>query len=226
MKRLLLSAVAFAALAYAAPANAVVWDMSGGVASPGASGGTTHTFTSDVGGFQITAKGFTSNTLVTPTDLFLKNGGGDEVGLGITAGTDHEIIGNYVVVIDWGATVFGAATAWSIEFGSTTEGEKWKVLGSSTGAAGSFTTTVLQAVGMSDEGLHNISGAIPFRYFEILSTSTMGGGNVLLSELNATGGILNQTSAVPEPSTWAMLLLGFVGLAFAFRNRRKVAGFA
>jgi len=34
------------------------------------------------------------------------------------------------------------------------------------------------------------------------------------------------TSAVPEPATWGMMLLGFVGLAFAFRTRRRVAGFA
>jgi len=33
-------------------------------------------------------------------------------------------------------------------------------------------------------------------------------------------------SAVPEPSTWAMMLLGFIGLAFAFRSRRRVIGLA
>jgi hypothetical protein len=32
------------------------------------------------------------------------------------------------------------------------------------------------------------------------------------------------TGAVPEPSTWAMILIGFAGLGFAFRqSRRKVA---
>ena len=31
-------------------------------------------------------------------------------------------------------------------------------------------------------------------------------------------------AAVPEPSTWAMMLLGFAGLGFAFhRSRRKLA---
>jgi hypothetical protein len=31
-------------------------------------------------------------------------------------------------------------------------------------------------------------------------------------------------SVVPEPSTWAMLLIGFLGLGFAFRqSRRKVS---
>jgi hypothetical protein len=34
------------------------------------------------------------------------------------------------------------------------------------------------------------------------------------------------TGAVPEPSTWAMMLLGFVGLGFAFRRSRRKAAFA
>ena len=33
-------------------------------------------------------------------------------------------------------------------------------------------------------------------------------------------------SAVPEPGTWAMMLIGFIGLAYAFRSRRRVVGFA
>jgi hypothetical protein len=32
------------------------------------------------------------------------------------------------------------------------------------------------------------------------------------------------TAAVPEPSTWAMMLLGFAGVGFvAFRRKRKAA---
>jgi hypothetical protein len=30
-------------------------------------------------------------------------------------------------------------------------------------------------------------------------------------------------AAVPEPSTWAMMALGFVGLALVYRRARKVA---
>ena len=33
-------------------------------------------------------------------------------------------------------------------------------------------------------------------------------------------------SAVPEPSTWAMILLGFAGLGFAFRQSRRTVRFA
>jgi PEP-CTERM motif len=34
------------------------------------------------------------------------------------------------------------------------------------------------------------------------------------------------TSGVPEPATWAMMLLGFVGLGFAFRQSRRKVSFA
>jgi hypothetical protein len=34
------------------------------------------------------------------------------------------------------------------------------------------------------------------------------------------------TSAVPEPATWGMMLLGFVGLGFAFRQSRRKISFA
>jgi PEP-CTERM motif len=34
------------------------------------------------------------------------------------------------------------------------------------------------------------------------------------------------TAAVPEPATWGMMLLGFVGLGFAFRQSRRKVSFA
>jgi len=37
---------------------------------------------------------------------------------------------------------------------------------------------------------------------------------------------VNVHPGVPEPSTWAMLLLGFAGLGFAFRRSRRKAAFA
>ena len=37
-------------------------------------------------------------------------------------------------------------------------------------------------------------------------------------------GVLDPAAGVPEPATWAMMLLGFAGLGFALRrSRRKVA---
>jgi hypothetical protein len=40
------------------------------------------------------------------------------------------------------------------------------------------------------------------------------------------GEIRGFLSAVPEPSTWAMMLLGFAGLAFVFRQSRRKVSFA
>jgi PEP-CTERM motif len=37
---------------------------------------------------------------------------------------------------------------------------------------------------------------------------------------------LAPTAVVPEPSTWAMMLLGFAGLGFAFRQSRRKVSFA
>jgi PEP-CTERM motif len=44
--------------------------------------------------------------------------------------------------------------------------------------------------------------------------------NVLL------GSVSGVTAAVPEPATWGMMLLGFVGLGFAFRQSRRKVSFA
>jgi hypothetical protein len=38
--------------------------------------------------------------------------------------------------------------------------------------------------------------------------------------------VFTNVSAVPEPATWGMMLLGFVGLGFAFRQSRRKESFA
>jgi hypothetical protein len=55
-----------------------------------------------------------------------------------------------------------------------------------------------------------------------------------LTLTDSTGGILSfehnrietAVAAVPEPATWGMMLLGFVGLGFAFRQHRRKVSFA
>jgi hypothetical protein len=58
-------------------------------------------------------------------------------------------------------------------------------------------------------------------------------GQYFLLVTGQTGGVANTYSgtsnfiaAVPEPSTWAMMLLGFAGLGFAFRQSRRKVSFA
>jgi hypothetical protein len=38
--------------------------------------------------------------------------------------------------------------------------------------------------------------------------------------------LITPVTGVPEPSTWAMMLLGFLGLGFAFRQSRRKLSFA
>jgi hypothetical protein len=67
--------------------------------------------------------------------------------------------------------------------------------------------------------------------FTGLSSTYLGAGNLLWSNLVSTGpGRITanfetaqfQASAVPEPSTWAMMILGFAGIGFmAYRRKSK-----
>ena len=49
----------------------------------------------------------------------------------------------------------------------------------------------------------------------------------LLIPNNASQVLITQVAAVPEPSTWAMMILGFAGVGFmAYRRSRKDQGLA
>ena len=74
----------------------------------------------------------------------------------------------------------------------------------------------------NDESVHTLTGANldKFYYFALASGSQLWEADVLL------GNISTLTSAVPEPSTWATMLLGSAGLGFAFRQSRRKASFA
>jgi hypothetical protein len=64
---------------------------------------------------------------------------------------------------------------------------------------------------------------------DIVQFGAVCGGATFCNDITtapSAGLFVNATSAVPEPATWGMMLLGFVGLGFAFRNRRRMVGFA
>jgi hypothetical protein len=76
-------------------------------------------------------------------------------------------------------------------------------------------------------GLVNAGGAQVYSGPE--SSPVFAPGSFILGDLNGIGagrGTLTFT-AVPEPSTWAMMLLGFAGLAFAgYRASRRTTALA
>jgi hypothetical protein len=199
----------------ASSAQAIVWDLSGGVAPPGTSAGTSHNFTA--GGITITAAGFTSNAFTTSATLFEKNGGAGEIGLGLTNDPtgDNEIVGANLIRIDFTNAKNAGVTNFDFQFGSTTNGESWLVF-----ASNSPTSGFVQVASGNDELVHTLVGPVSnFYYFKENTATGSTLDNVLLAEVSGV-------AAVPEPGTWAMMLIGFVGLGFAFRQSRRKVSFA
>jgi hypothetical protein len=205
-------AVGAAVILGAGSAQAIVWDLSGGVAPPGTPAGTSHNFTA--GGITITAAGFTSNAFTTSATLFEKNGGAGEIGLGLTNDPtgDNEIVGSNLIRIDFSNAKAAGILNFGFQFGSTTSGESWLVF-----ASNSPTSGFAQVASGSDELVHTLVG-VPFNFYYFKENTATGAtvDNVLLA----------QVSGVPEPGTWAMMLIGFAGLGFAFRQSRRKVSFA
>ena len=113
-------------------------------------------------------------------------------------------------------------------------------------AAGSYTLTFDLAGNARNDGpkttvitIGNFTTQItlaandPYALHTLNFTTT--GGNLAFLDLsggnNNIGNILDNVTlatvaAIPEPATWAMMLLGFAGLGFAFRQSRRKVSFA
>jgi hypothetical protein len=210
MKKLIMTTALALGLASPAYALTVNWDFG---QHPGLLG-TTQTFT-DTGGDPLFARGFTGSD--TPTALFSKQGGGDENGLGLANDPtgDDEISGRNFVQLNVDGALADRISNFNFSMGSSTDGEKWAVFGSND--AHPFTFTLLASG--SDEGvIHSLLGGFDnYNFFYNGPATGVGGANVLLSSFGGT------TSAVPEPSTWAMLIAGFTVMGFMGYRRRMLA---
>ena len=203
--------------ASSAQAATLIWDLSGGAASPGHAVGNNQNFTT--GGITISAGGFTGPIALAAggptgnTALFLKNLGGDELGLGLVDDPtgEHELTGNNLIQVNFTGARTAGVTGFDFKMDSTTSPDAWAVFGSNDPK----TLGISVATG-TDEAVHTLTGAnANFAFYTFEATA----GNVLVAEVSGT-------SAVPEPATWAMMLLGFAGLGFAFRQSRRKVSFA
>ena len=76
----------------------------------------------------------------------------------------------------------------------------------------------------SDESYHALTDWGQYDFYNFVATGVPGAyrwspntaGNVLL-------GGLSLSQAVPEPATWAMMLIGFGAIGFASRRRKSAA---
>jgi hypothetical protein len=214
MRKTLLALTGAATLAFAATsANAAVIIFN----NPTGNLGTSETYTD--GSLSVTAYGYTSGSA---SDLWGKNGAGiSEQGLGLASDTSgqHEIWYNPNTFVSLDVTgLFGSGNIAQFSMGSTTLGEEWALYGSDVaGVLGTLLDTGQDQLNWYD--FPNF-GSYDFYNFVSLGTQHGGGaattGNVLLHGIQVT-------SAVPEPATWAMMLIGFGAVGFSMRRRQRVA---
>jgi hypothetical protein len=247
MKKLVLTAMALAALAYAVPASAdtVIEDPLHGFCAAGCvDNGTNTPITSNPPvnfGFTVSPGPQTGDlfldilvpntapvnpaNVVTVTGSTLPVGGINFSLVSTTAWTSGDLSTYLSLVGSSPANPIGAYLPSTQALG-----------GSLAGATGFF---VLQA----DLGTQALSGPSgPFSPTFSLNRGALGmyvvgfldtyaPGIIATANSGAlfetgSGNSINPVAAVPEPATWGMMLLGFVGLALAFRQRRRIHGFA
>lgn len=207
--------IAFAAVAVSTSAQAAT-PVNFNFGSVTGNLGNTRTYTDTGGsGLQVIASGFDNNN--RPTALYGKNQGGDEIGLGLVndpAGQGEIYYGYGFVQIDVRG-LFGKVTGVKFLTNSTTDGEQWSVFGSNN--SGSYSGAALLT------GTTETSSSLPgfgnYNYYDFVSTANKGGKNFLLSSLTAV-------SSVPEPTTWAMTLVGFGAMGASVRYRRRKSSIA
>jgi hypothetical protein len=197
----------------------ITWDLG----TPAGLLGVSQNYSSGLPPITITATGFINGNFANPankTDLFGKEAGGDEVGLGLNDDptlsggvSEHELNGRNWIQLNITNAVAAGVHGLSFIMDSTTgctalpcaTGDSWRVFGSN--SATSLGAQLPGLIGF-DEVSHSLPTGFDFINFQAVS------GNVLVSSISGT---------IPEPSTWAMMLLGFAGLGYvSFRRTRKV----
>jgi hypothetical protein len=214
MKKLLLASVfAFAvspALADAINLTATVDGLAAGsVTSPDGSLTVTN---QSFGVFNLNSLSINSATFLAPPGVLSSN----------TLDVDQTATGSHTLVLDIVATGLAGPNAlenFLSSFSVSGQTAGWSVVERTTINGTTLATTPL-FTGVSDSAssINAAFAGTTFTADEHYTITSVGEGSF-------NGGV-DISAAVPEPATWAMLLLGFLGLGVAFRNQRKRIAFA
>ena len=95
------------------------------------------------------------------------------------------------------------------------------------GPTGPFNFTVgtadsLTQVTFSGDGFGDFNTYFFAQSLALGGTSAITGGSFLGTNISAGGSVTAATAAVPEPATWAMMLIGFGGVGVAMRRKRNL----
>lgn len=163
---------------------------------------TTVTYTRS--GLSITANGY--RTAGGGADLFVKQAGTGETGLGISADVNHEINPNYVVDLNMTGLTNHGITSGQLKLESVQSGESYKVCeGNVPGSVGTINCQT---------GAGGLTDTIPVSWnsTDYLIGITAPSGNVLVA---------SSIVVAPEPSTIALFGAGAAGLGLIRRPRRS-----
>jgi hypothetical protein len=164
------------------------------------------------GAFNLNSLSINSETFLAPPGILSSN----------TLDVDQTTTGTHTLVLDITATGLKGPNAlqdFLSSFSVSGQTAGWSVIERTTINGVTLATTPL-FTGVSDSAFSTnaaFAGAL-FTADEHYTITSVGEGSF-------NGGI-DISAAVPEPATWGMMLLGFVGLAFAFHKRRRVLGVA
>jgi hypothetical protein len=144
--------------------------------------------------------------------LYVKTGGGDESGLGLTndPSGDHEITpGNSIDLNIAALKNLYQITKLTITIGSVQNGENYQVYG------GSIAPLNLLGSGVSTDGIVIVTGSNLSKYDDYIVTTT--NGNILVQSATVAG------IAVPEPSGVVLIGIGGTIGLIVYRVRKRAA---
>lgn len=163
--------------------------------------------------FNLNSLSINSQSFLAPPNILSTN----------TLDVDQNTSGNHTLVLDIVASGLSGPNALEAllsSFSVSGQSPGWTIQ-AQTLINGNPLASSLVFTGVSDSG-SSINGAFVSSLFtaEAIYTITSSG----IGSVNA--GIDISVAAVPEPATWGMMLLGFLGLGAAFRMKRRTAPLA